>query len=282
MKRTFKFASLFVAVTLIGTALFFNSCKKDQVVTSAPQVVGEYHAMGAEFLPAEEYAKIPQAKVPAVDIKGTILNLNVPPVGNQGAEGSCVAFGTTYDGRSANWQALHPAAWSTSVNIFSPEYVYNQIKARRTCTSGSWVTTGLDLLVSQGVCTWASMPYTDVSCTLLPTTAQKTEAALYKISGYSTVARTTTAIKSFLAAGKVVIVAGPVSNGFMYLTSGTVLTTFDGTSLGGHCYSVVGYDDDKGAFKFMNSWGTTWATAGFGYIAYGYEATWWTEAYVIN
>jgi len=126
------------------------------------------------------------------------------------------------------------------------------------------------------------MPYTDVSWTLLPTTAQKAEAALYKISGYSTVARTTADMKSFLAAGKVIIVAGSVNNAFMYLTSGSVLTTFDGTSLGGHCYAVVGYDDDKGAFKFMNSWGTTWATAGFGYIAYGYEATWWREAYVIN
>jgi len=282
MKRTLKFASLFVAVTLVGTALFFNSCKKDQVVNSDPQVVGEYHAMGAELLPAEEYAKIPVAKTPAVDIKATVLNLNVPPVGNQGGEGSCVAFGTTYAGRSTDWQAGHPAAWSYSVNIFSPEYVYNQIKVSRKCTSGSYVTRGLDLLKTQGVCTWNSMPYTDVSCTLLPTTAQKTEAALYKIAGYSTVTRTTADMKSFLAAGKIIIVAGPVSNGFMYLTSGSVLTTFDGSSLGGHCYAVVGYDDDKGAFKFMNSWGTTWATAGFGYIAYGYEATWWTEAYVIN
>jgi len=50
MKRTFKLASLFVAVTLVGTALFFNSCKKDQAVTSATEVVGEYHEMGAEFL----------------------------------------------------------------------------------------------------------------------------------------------------------------------------------------------------------------------------------------
>jgi len=67
----------------------------------------------------------------------------------------------------------------------------------------------------------------------------------------------------------------------MNLASGAVLTTFDGNSLGGHCYCIVGYDDDKGAFKFMNSWGTSWATAGFGYIAYGYETTWWTEAYVV-
>jgi C1A family cysteine protease len=277
-----KIVSLFFAATVIGAALFFNACKKDQVEPSAPQVVGEYHSLGAELLSAEEYAKIPQAKVPAVDLKATILNLNVPPVGNQGAEGSCVAFGTTYAGRSINWQFLHPAAWSYSVNIFSPEYVYNQIKVSSSCTSGSYVTSGLNLLKTQGVCRWSTMPYTDLSCSLLPTTAQKTEAALYKISGYSSVSRTTTAIKSFLAAGKPVIVAGPVNSAYMYLTSGTVLKSFVGSSLGGHCYCIVGYDDSKGAFKFMNSWGTSWATAGFGYIGYGYETTWWTEAYVIN
>jgi C1A family cysteine protease len=32
----------------------------------------------------------------------------------------------------------------------------------------------------------------------------------------------------------------------------------------------------------MNSWGTSWATAGFGYIAYANIAAWWSEAYVIN
>jgi len=282
MKRNFKIASLLTAAAVIGMALFFNACTKDVVETPEPLVQSTFYSLGCELLPADEYAKIPVAKTPVVDIKATVLNLNVPPVGNQGGEGSCVAFGTTYAGRSINWQATHPAAWSQSVNIFSPEYVYNQIKVRRSCSSGAYVIKGLDLLKLQGVCTWTSMPYTDVSCTLLPTTAQKTEAALYKISGYSTATRTTAAIKSFLAAGKPVIVAGPVSSGFMYLTSGAVLTTFVGTSLGGHCYCVVGYDDDKGAFKFMNSWGTTWATAGFGYIAYGYETTWWTEAYVIN
>jgi len=282
MKKNLTITSLFVAIAVIGIALFFNACKKEVVEPTEPIIESNYYSLGCELLPVDEYAKIPLAKTPKVTIKATVLNLNVPPVGNQGGEGSCVAFGTTYAGRSINWQATHPATWSQSVNIFSPEYVYNQIKVRRPCSSGSYVIRGLDLLKLQGVCTWTLMPYTDVDCKLLPTTTQKTAAAAYKIAGYSTVARTTADIKAFLTAGKAVIVAGPVSSGYMNLASGAVLSTFDGSSLGGHCYCVVGYDDDKGAFKFMNSWGTTWATAGFGYIKYGYETTWWTEAYVIN
>lgn len=282
MKRNFKIFSFIVAGAIVATALIFNACQKEteEVLDQPDDII--YFSLGCELLPASDYAKLPLAKVPEVEVKATVLDLNVPPVGNQGGEGSCVAWGTTYAARSINWQASHPATWSQSVNIFSPEYVYNQIKVRRPCSSGSYVIRGLDLLAAQGVCTWTSMPYTDVSCTLLPTTAQKTEAALYKISGYGTVTRTTDVIKSFLAAGKPVIVAGPVNNAYMSLVSGAVLTTFDGSSLGGHCYCVVGYDDNKGAFKFMNSWGTSWATAGFGYIAYGYETAWWTEAYAIN
>lgn len=274
----------FLSVLLIlGLGLMLiNSCERPVSEQVEPQEVSTYHSLGALFLPPDDYAKIPVAKTPDVDIKATVLNLNVPPIGDQGGEGSCVAWGTTYAARSINWVSSHPASWSTSVNIFSPEYVYNQIKVRKACSSGSYVTTGLNLLKNQGVCRWSIMPYTDVSCTTKPTTAQKADAANYKIASYSTVTRNTATIKSFLAAGKPVIVAGPVNSAYMYLASGAVLSTFSGSSLGGHCYCVVGYDDDKQAFKFMNSWGTSWSTAGFGYIKYGYETTWWTEAYVIN
>lgn len=279
---------LFAILFVLGFGGFLmNSCEKsaqDEVQPTSDQssvVSNDYHSLGCELLPAEEYSKIPVAKTPKVTLQAA-ATLNVPPVGDQGGEGSCVAWGTTYAARSINWQANYSAVWSQSVNIFSPEYVYNQIKAKRSCSSGSYVTRGLDLLKSQGVCTWSTMPYTDVKCTTMPTTAQKAAAANYKIASYSTVTISTSAIKSFLAAGKPVIVAGSVNNAFMYLGNNQVLSTFTGSSLGGHCYCIVGYDDTKGAFKFMNSWGSSWASSGFGYIAYGYEKTWWREAYVIN
>ncbi|NOU17101.1 MAG: C1 family peptidase [Bacteroidales bacterium] len=275
----------FFAILLIAGmgSLVMNSCQKSSdVKLTNDQEVSAIHSLGCNFLPADEYAKIPVAKNPEGVVSKAVVNLNVPPVGDQGGEGSCVAWGTTYAARSIFWQAGHPAAWSQSVNIFSPEYVYNQIKVRKSCGSGAYVTTGLNLLKTQGVCRWSLMPYTDVSCTAKPNATQIADAALYKIASYSTVTRTTAAIKAQLDAGKPVVVGGPVSSGFMYLANGAVLTTFVGGSLGGHCYCVVGYDDTKGAFKFMNSWGTGWASAGFGWIAYGYEATWWTEAYVLN
>jgi len=157
MKNTYKFTLLFAILISFG-AFIFNSCQETEEPI-LPQVEQNYFSLGCELLPVEEYAKIPVAKTPEVEIKATVLNLNVPPVGNQGGEGSCVAFGTTYAGRSIDWQASHPATWSQSVNIFSPEYVYNQIKVRRPCSSGSYVYKGLDLLKLQGVCTWTLQNY---------------------------------------------------------------------------------------------------------------------------
>ena len=278
---------LFQLSSIMGIILilFLSSCKKDVMNDDTiPQQNQEFvdFSLGCELLPATEYAKIQMAKTPDVILKVTSLNLNVPPIGNQGGEGSCVAFGTTYAARSINWQVNHTAAWSYSANIFSPEYVYNQIKLNASCGSGTYVTRGLNLLQSEGVCTWASMPYTDQSCSLIPDLTLKTLAATYKILSYSTVAINTTSIKSFLTIGKPIIVAGPVNSDFVNLKNNKVLSNFKGHSLGGHCYCVVGYDDTKSAFKFMNSWGTSWASAGFGYIAYSKIASWWSEAYVIN
>jgi len=34
---------------------------------------------------------------------------------------------------------------------------------------------------------------------------------------------------------------------------------------GGHAIVVVGYDDNRGAFKIINSWGTNWGNEGNGY-----------------
>jgi len=273
----------FFAILLIaGMGSFvMNSCQKsDDVKLSNDQQVSTQFGMGCNLLPAEEYAKIPVVKDPVGFESKAALTLFCPPVGNQGAEGSCVGWGTGYAHRSILWEKDHHAtSYSYSVNIFSPEFIYNQIKVSSSCASGSYVTDALSLIYNKGVCRWSVMPYTDVSCSTLPNATQLADAKIYWTNSYGAVTRTTAAIKAQLNAGFPVIVAGPVNSAFQYLANGAVLSTFVGSSLGGHCYCVVGYDDVKGAFKFMNSWGTGWASAGFGWIKYGYETTWWSEAY---
>jgi C1A family cysteine protease len=283
MKKTRIVLMSVTAAFLLAVALFV-SCQKENDVSSDETMQPVTHQLGCLMLPTEKYMSITLKDAPISLLKAApaVLNLEVPPVGDQGSEGSCVAWGTTYGGRSIDWQASHPAAWSTSVNIFSPEYVYNQIKAGD-CASGAYVTDGLKLLVDQGVVPWKIMPYSDRNgCSLMPTVNQTAVAATYKVGSYGRVSITSTAIKAALVTGKPVIVGGPVNRAFMYLKGTTVLTTYTGTTYGGHCYCVVGYDDGKQAFKIMNSWGRSWGSKGFGYIGYSYISKWWTEAYVLN
>ena len=278
MRKNLKFLLLFLTL-----GLAFTSCKKEASV--AQEDLTPVHEMGLIFLPADEYARIPVAPLPDnIDLKAlpTAASLVTPPVGDQGSEGSCVAWGTTYAGRSIDWHAKTGGAYDYTVNVFSPEYVYNQVKVSSSCASGAYITAGLNLLQSQGVCRWSLMPYVNGDCSTLPNSVQKTDAGYYKIAGYSTATISTSYLKAQIVAGKPVIVGGPVNRAFESLPSGGVLGAFKKPSLGGHCYCIVGYDDAKNAFKFQNSWGPNWSSSGFGWIDYKFITQWWTEAYIIN
>ena len=42
------------------------------------------------------------------------------------------------------------------------------------------------------------------------------------------------------------------------------------TLLGGHAMGIVGYDDSQKLLLVRNSWGTSWASNGYGYLPYDY------------
>jgi C1A family cysteine protease len=279
MKKIISFLSFAVIFGLVIT--IFNSCEKtDKEELKQPNVTNQVpYTLGCSLLSASEYEKVPLAKDVTLKALPSSVALNCPPIGDQGSEGSCTAWGTTYAARSI---AKGGSTYTYSTNIFSPEYVYNQIKITD-CGSGSYVTRALDLLVAQGACTWNAMPYSSTNgCSTMPNTTQQQQAASNKITGYSRVTVDATSIKTQLANGKAVVVAGPVYGGFMNLGNGQIQTTAKGRNYGGHCYCVVGYDDAKQAFKVQNSWGTSWATAGFGWIAYSIIPSVWSEAYILN
>lgn len=292
MKRNYYFLKLFAFFAAVFM-IFTVSCNKDADNTISGSNTDKNFSLGCQLLPADEYAKLPETTISDVPKRlAPSVFLSAPPVGDQGGEGSCVAWGTTYAARSIDWHATYTAPYDNAVNIFSPEYVYNQVKVNSSCGSGAYVSTALNLLKNQGVCTWALMPYTDKSCSTMPSGSQLTDAILHKIAGWSTiqypkkgnVSTVVTQIKNALSSGKPVIVAGPVNKAFVNLGNGSVLTNFKNPSLGGHCYCVVGYDDTKsgGAFKFMNSWGSSWASGGFGWLDYDYIKSWWPEIYIFN
>jgi hypothetical protein len=205
-------------------------------------------------------------------INPTSFELATPPIGSQGNEGTCVPFAIAYGARSIEqYYSTNASAYSTVANIFSPEYAYNLTKFGD-CASGTSMTAVLDLMVNQGVCTWQSMPYDDRNgCSLVPDDSQVQNASGYKISSYVKIVNTDKdAIKAMIASKHPVIATLIVDNSFVNARTGFVWSAYSGSGSLPHTLILCGYDDAKGAYKVMNSWGTGWGDAGYSWITYDF------------
>lgn len=214
------------------------------------------------------------------------VRLTMPPVGNQGSEGSCVAFAIGYAARSAEqYYRSGASSYSNSTNIFSPEFLYNQIKFSSDCNSGTAMQTALDFIKLNGIPTYQTMPYSSSNgCSLLPNATQTTEALNYRIGNYSKLYCTDkTAIKAMVSQNHPVIINVIADNSFISAKTGFVWKTYSGSGSLPHCIVICGYDDAKNAYLIMNSWGTAWGDAGYTWIDYDFFLTrTGTYCYVIN
>jgi C1A family cysteine protease len=210
-------------------------------------------------------------------------SLVMPPVGYQGSEGSCVAWSVGYAARSCmQYYASNATSYSNATNIFSPEYVFNQIKFGTNCGASAMID-AMSLMVNQGVCSWQSMPYSAANgCSLMPTSTQISEAANFKVSKYALLSPgDQTTIKTMIASKKPVPFTCNIDYNFKYATVGTIWKTYAGFA-GSHAMVICGYDDAKNAYKVMNSWGTAWGDGGYIWIDYNLLPTISYEAYVMN
>ena len=214
---------------------------------------------------------------PSIDLSG-----DMPPVGYQGQQESCVAWSTTYAVRSyleksetQQWNVRSPAG------EFSPAFLYNQL-ARGNCSATITIPDALNLLSAQGAATMSMMPYNVNDCQTQPTQQTMQLASQYRIGGFNRVIpQNLNDMKSILAAKLPIVVALNVDNAFMTLGRNQVWKS-SGVKVGAHAAVLVGYNDSQNAFKLINSWGTNWGTDGYGYIDYNLLPLVSPEAYVIN
>ena len=204
---------------------------------------------------------------------------NMPSVGNQGIQGSCVAWAAGYYYKSYQaWQDYH---WNItdSNHLFSPAFIYHNINGGQ--DSGSFVTDAMTLLANNGCATMAEFPYNDSDYAAWPPESAYREAINYR-SGVVYALQTTTAaginvIRELLWNGNLAILAINVFENFDSLnTTNDVycVKNLAGKFLGGHALTFVGYDDNKvtldgtGAFKMINQWGTGWGDKGYCWMSY--------------
>ncbi len=246
------------------------------------------HATGLTLLRPDELAKVPPAFTPfsGGDLPRRVdLSADFPPPGNQGAQSSCVAWATTYAMRS--YQAhvrertplVRPGGGIDSSHVFSPAFVYNQINNGR--DAGSAFPDALDLLKRSGAAPLAYMPYSPSDYTTMPNPDALNVASRYRIAFWKQVdVGNDTEIKSQLNAGYPVIIGALIDEGFDHAGKGFVWNHIAGRQLGGHAMLIVGYDDDRNAYRVLNSWGTDWGDAGYYWLDYGFFPRVVSEAFV--
>jgi len=229
------------------------------------------YALGWVQLPPEMYNSIPLAALPSMGVLPSKVDLSnkMPPVGNQGNQGSCVSWAVGY--ALKGYQENVERAWGTGTpsHQFSPAYIHAQIKLTGTCPlAGAYISEALGILSSQGCCTLATMPYDENVCTQLPNDDARSEAVQYKISTWRKVnIQDLTELKIHLSSGFPIVVGMYVYSNFRP-SKGTIYSQTGGTKRGGHAMCVVGYDDVTQTFKIMNSWGTDWGDDGCCRMAY--------------
>lgn len=227
-------------------------------------------SMGLVLEDPEAYEQFPKApKYRAVLPERVDLSSRFPIPGDQKQQGSCTAWAVAYGARSyyegvSNGQAISPQA------AFSPAYIFNQLRhSEANGCYGSQISDALNLLVNQGVARLDEFPYTDNNCTQIPSARVRASAALNKIRGWRSIQKgQVETVKGELYRGNPVIVAMATTNTFDRVKGSMVFSDVRSETKGYHAMNIVGYDDQKGAFKLLNSWGTDWGDGGYGWVDY--------------
>jgi hypothetical protein len=206
------------------------------------------------------------------------LQQYAPPVGDQGKQGSCVAWSSAYGARTI-LEAVRTGQKADALR-FSPSFLYNQI-GMDGC-DGSYINRAMEFMTRRGSVPYADFPYTDQDCSRQPDQQLLDKAQQFRMRGANrlTVGDRTDqidlrAIKENLSQGAPVVIGMMVGGSYMQDMMGKDVwnPTQDDASMmgfGGHAQCVVGYDDAKygGAFLIMNSWGPQWGNNGFAWVRY--------------
>jgi len=201
------------------------------------------------------------------------LSASFPPPGDQGKQGSCVAWSVGYALRGYYYRQRTQIRSSDPSTLFSPAFLYNQLVRTPDCQGGSNIKQALELMRTEGIATLADFPYDDRSCVRKPNDVVIQRAAPNTIAGYRSFGQNGEIhpddIKGALLAGDPVEFGINIDvKALSRLKRGQVYDADGPASFDGHAMVATGFDDRIQAFKIMNSWGPKWADGGFGWISY--------------
>ncbi len=176
-------------------------------------------------------------------------SFRMPPIGDQGHQGSCTAW------------ALTGALGFYKQKTFSPAFIYNLVH-HHGARPGITFPDALNFVIQNGGALMSEFPYDQDDDSTRPSPELRIKSLYYQVATWR-YTRNAEIVKDSLAAGHVVL---------------TALTYHNGS---GHAICLVGYNDtinlgggDIGGFKYWTSVGTAYGENGYGWIPYNaYEIT---------
>ena len=231
------------------------------------------------------------------------LTQYMPPIRDQNPQGSCVAFALSYlksfeEKVQYNYDYTNNGIVDYS-KIMSPAFIYNQRPYKINCeTDGMDVPSALQFLKDYGDCTEQEFSYDKNNCTNQPNDVIKKDALKNKIKAiteiYFTESDALDKMKSAISQMQPVVcdirVDAEFTNFLPTFSWGNNTwkannsgDPFNSNYIRGpayHCILAIGYDDNKSAFKIINSWGTGWQDNGYCWIDYDWFKTRIRRAYV--
>jgi hypothetical protein len=290
--------AVFIPVTAsMGSAASVPGVRSLLASPAAAEGDGTHH-LGFQLAPPANYATAPPAPAGRYGLglsTSVVRSSGLPPVGNQGAQGSCVAWATSYYYKTWSEKQEH-AGWSlaSTQGQFSPSFVYNQINGGE--DYGSSFPGAFNLLQTKGDVDISEFPYNQNNYTNQPGAAQLEAARAYRIpsgwysffnqssDGPFATANSIDNVKAWLASGKMLMMGIPIYDDFPGYGGNANKAYYDyngkSAMAGGHGVCIVGYNDNinpggadadhKGGFRMVNSWGSSWNGNGFVYLSYDF------------
>jgi C1A family cysteine protease len=188
----------------------------------------------------------------------------VTPIRDQASCGSCVAFGAlaTLE-TTAAFQRGQPGL---NLDLSEQQLFFVHGPATgASCSNGWWPEHAFTACRDQGVTFEDYMPYQPGGGgTVNPDWPNR----LAKLTGFQTLTGNVAAIKEHIATRGAVSACFIVFQDF-YSYGGGVYRQVSGSQVGGHCVSLIGFDDAQQCWIGKNSWGSGWGEQGFFRIGYG-------------
>lgn len=213
---------------------------------------------------------------------------HLPPVLNQGVQGSCVAFSLGYGLVSYYEKSLFSYSYNVKnhlpdfTKVYSPSFIFNGVKNKNVdlnCINGIRFTDAFDFIQRNGVAKWSEYPYFPSSYSCSNPIGQNVFNGAKDLIGYRffRVDNREEILKAYLLDFKPIIVgiwaSGQMAkDGFAHGESKSkdpfIWKPKADDIDGYHAMLVVGFDDNTKQFILMNSWGYNWGNNGYCYIPY--------------